>query len=140
MAAGRTDEFARERSRGRGAEYWRDVLARWGRSGLTQAEYCRRRGLSIGTFRWWRHALARRNGGHSQARVVRGRTRGSPEARFVAVRVRGADDGMPSTRQIIGSDSRIDLVLNGGRVLRIGRGFDREALLEIVRVLESGAC
>lgn len=132
MAAERTDEFARERSGGRGAKYWRDVFARWERSGLTQAEFCRRRGVSITRFRWWRYDLKRRSGVGDGDAVVGRRGRRSRKARFVAVHVREPKRLDP--------EGRIELVLKGGRVLRIGCGFDRELLVEVVQVLESGAC
>jgi hypothetical protein len=36
--------------------------------------------------------------------------------------------------------SPIELVLNGGRVLRVRPGFDADMLLELVRLLEEPAC
>jgi len=35
-------------------EYWQGHLRRWEQAGTTQAEYCRRHGLSVAAFRWWR--------------------------------------------------------------------------------------
>jgi hypothetical protein len=39
------------------AEYWRRLLEAWEQSGLSQAEFCRRRGVTVGTFSWWKHRL-----------------------------------------------------------------------------------
>ncbi len=36
------------------AKYWATQLASWERSGLTQAEYCRRRRIKAGSFAWWK--------------------------------------------------------------------------------------
>jgi hypothetical protein len=33
------------------------VVARWERSGLTQAAFARQCGMSVHTFTWWRHRL-----------------------------------------------------------------------------------
>jgi transposase-like protein len=40
----------------RGHEMQR-VVARWERSGLTQAAFARQCGMSVHTFAWWRHRL-----------------------------------------------------------------------------------
>ena len=37
--------------------YWRRWLGKWKRSGLTQAEFCRRHGLKAGNFGWWKRKL-----------------------------------------------------------------------------------
>ena len=39
------------------ARYWAAQLAAWERSGLTQAEYCRRRGIKAVNFAWWKRQL-----------------------------------------------------------------------------------
>ena len=39
---------------------WRDEVELWAKCGLTQAEFCRRRSLSVGAFRWWVRELKRR--------------------------------------------------------------------------------
>ncbi len=39
------------------ATYWATQLATWERSGLTQAEYCRRHRIKAGTFAWWKRRL-----------------------------------------------------------------------------------
>lgn len=47
------------------AEYWRRMMTAWESSGLTQAEFCRRRGLKAVTFGWWKRQLvgvSRRSG------------------------------------------------------------------------------
>jgi len=39
------------------AKYWQRMLRAWEGSGLTQAEFCRRRGLKAVTFAWWKRQL-----------------------------------------------------------------------------------
>lgn len=43
-------------------EFWKPHLAAWNGSGLSQAEYCRRHGLSIKSFAYWRRRLGRTEG------------------------------------------------------------------------------
>lgn len=43
-------------------EFWRPHLAAWNGSGLSQAAYCRRHGLSIKSFAYWRRRLRRTEG------------------------------------------------------------------------------
>ena len=40
-----------------GREAWRAHIDDWGRSGMSQREYCARRGLSLSTFTLWRRRL-----------------------------------------------------------------------------------
>lgn len=39
------------------AAYWQRLLAEWERSGLSQAEFCRRRRVKAVTFAWWKRRL-----------------------------------------------------------------------------------
>lgn len=39
------------------AAYWRRILGEWEASGLSQAEFCRRRGIKAVTFAWWKRRL-----------------------------------------------------------------------------------
>lgn len=39
------------------ANYWQRMVSTWESSGLTQAEFCGRRGLKSVTFGWWKRRL-----------------------------------------------------------------------------------
>lgn len=119
--------------RHRGGAFWRGVLAQWARSGLTQTEFCRRRGVSIATFRSWRYALARRE----RSAVRRRGTRTGADARFVRVHVARSAAATNVVSERAGS---IELILEGGRVVRVGRGFDGAVLVALLRVLRSVPC
>ena len=54
-------QAARARERAERERRWREHLAAWQRSGLNQAEYCRRRVLKPADFSWWKQELARRD-------------------------------------------------------------------------------
>ena len=94
--------------------YWRDLLARWGASGLPQSQFCRRRGIPVWKLAWWRKRLAAE--------------RVAPGSSFVPVQVVAP---LPA--------GELELVLRGGRVLRFGAGVDPARLSAIVAALEAGA-
>lgn len=39
------------------SNYWARLLGAWEKSGLSQAEFCRRRGVKAVTFAWWKRKL-----------------------------------------------------------------------------------
>ena len=52
-------ESSTESSRSK-ASYWRQHLTEWSGSGMSQAEYCRRSGISLSSFHYWKRRLDRR--------------------------------------------------------------------------------
>src|SRR6185312_6646475 len=89
--------------------YWRQVHARWKRSGLSVRAFCGAEGLNPMTFCWWRRELGRRD---------------QPQPSFLPVRVL-AENTEPST---VG----IEVVLANGRSVRVGAGFDPRTLVRVV--------
>ena len=125
------------------ARHWRGLVDAWAGSGLSQAEFCRRRSVKAVTFGWWKRRLkgARRptggfrgGGGGSKARghaeiVDRGR------AQFVEV-------AMPQTAPAGESTSAAapgcyEIALNCGRVIRLPHAFESAVVARLVTVLES---
>ncbi len=49
------------------SEYWRDQSEDWESSGLTQADFCAERGLSLPALRWWRWKLKREDSGSTSS-------------------------------------------------------------------------
>src|SRR5436853_2764732 len=86
---------------------WRRHLTAWAGSGLSQAAYCRREGLTANEFSWWKREVARRD---------RCAAKATPE--FVPVRV-ASPQTVPYT---------FELSLRGGRVLRFDGCVDPAAL------------
>ena len=104
----------------RGREMQR-VLGQCERSGLTMAEFARRRGISPHTLAWWRHRL------RVTATVRSERAAGDRPARFTEV----AFDRPSRVPGVV------EVVLRSGRVLRVPlAGADAEALRVLVRLLE----
>lgn len=70
------------------AEVWRKHLSAWKRSGLIQAAYCRRHGLTKQHFSWWKRRLEASGGAPPQARprrrLKRSASAGVPAASNVA--------------------------------------------------------
>ena len=95
--------------------YWRQVVARWERSGLGVPAFCRREGLNQATFYRWRWELKRRD---------------QPKPAFFPVRI-VADKPEPSS-------ASIEVVLANGRSVRVGAGFDPQTLVSVVELLEGG--
>lgn len=96
---------------------WRDLIERQRASGLSVAVFCRRDGVAASSFFAWKRRL--------------GSTPATPA--FVEATVAGTPPRPPTTR----SAGRIEVRLRGGRRVRVGRGFDRELLAEVVAALEA---
>lgn len=122
--------FVAERGPGRQARN----RARWGRhvaaqpgSGLSAAAYCRRHGLNPKSFYRWRRILA------EGARDSAGPGVPDDAARplFAEVRVSQAPPASPG----------VEVLLAGGRVIRVTPGFDAPTLCRVVSALEgNGSC
>jgi hypothetical protein len=109
MSTGKPRDLRKERE-------WRGWLARWQRSGLRVAAFCRRQGLDERRFHAWRRILARRD---------------SERAAFVPVEV--------LAESAVGGS--LEVVLARGRRLRVPPGFDVATLRQVLAVLEEGgAC
>jgi hypothetical protein len=103
------------------AKYWADRVAAWEQSGLSQLEFCRQQGLNGGTFAWWKRQLHRRAG---EAPKRRGRPPQS-SSRFVEVRLTGTSSG------------GYEVVLPGGRSIRVSSQFDPQILSRLIKAVES---
>jgi hypothetical protein len=123
--AKRADEFiARER-------HWRRLIAQQRRSGLSQAAFCRRRRILPGTFAWWTSELRRRDERRRRGGIRLGADNVKP---FIPVRVvarQSAAAGMSSTA--VG----FEIELRTGRRIRVAAEFNRDALRDLVLILDS---
>jgi hypothetical protein len=113
----------RDRDRRREAR-WRRILREHGRSGLSIREFCRRGKLTETAFYHWRRELERRQAEPKR----RGKTKPPLVPAFVPVRV---DE--PIATQAGG---RIEIELSGGRRVHVTAPVDRQALADVVAVLE----
>jgi hypothetical protein len=122
-------------------------------SGVSRAEFCRQRGLKAGTLSWWKHQLKLRDRRRGRLRVeepaalsARGAER-SPRrghrqqpaeprstVRLVPLTVRATAPGPAAV------DAWLEVVVAGGRLVRVPADFDRAVLLRLVETLESAPC
>jgi hypothetical protein len=111
-------------------EYWLGHLRRREQAGITQAEYCRRHGLSVTAFRWWRRKflgegrLATRDGGTADRRRT-------SDPGFVEI--------VTSMSPSPGTSNVYEIVLPNQRCLRLWGCFEADAVRTLVSVLE-GPC
>jgi len=121
--------------------HWQALLTAWRRSGLSQAEFCRRRDLAPGTFGWWKHTLAR------EADASRRTARPAPARAVVAptfVPVRVVPAPVPSPATPVGpsptADATLEIVLARGRLVRVRGAVTAPWLAAVVAALEAPAC
>jgi hypothetical protein len=107
------------------ARYWKQRLGEAARSGTSIREYCRRRRLKESQFYWWQHRL--QLGPREGSAVAPGAN--GQAASFALV----SEEGGPT-------DAGIELVLTGGRRLRIAKGVDEETLRTVLTALEPAGC
>src|SRR5216684_2730155 len=91
----------------------RRLISEQMRSGKSVAAFCREQKLRASHFYWWKKRL-----------------RENTAARFVEVQVAE----FPAD---IGGDSRIEVRLQNGRSLMVGRGFDAEHVRGLLAVVEA---
>lgn len=96
--------------------YWRLVLARWRRSGVSVRAFCRAEGVSEPSFYLWRWKLEPAD---------------HKKPAFLPVHVVTEEPNKFVTRGI-------EIVLTNGRCLRVGPGFDPHTLVTLVDLLEAG--
>lgn len=106
------------------ARFWRSAIREVAQSGVSVREFCRRRKLQESQFYWWQRRL-------SVTRQVpkRGKPRAAGPASFALV----SDE--PGA-----NDAGIELVLAGGRRLRIARGVDEATLRAVLAAVEPAGC
>jgi hypothetical protein len=92
---------------------WRRLISEQMRSGQSVAAFCRERKLRASHFYWWKKRL-----------------RENTTAKFVEVQVAGSPVNVPD-------DSRIEVRLQNGRSLMVGRGFDPEHVRGLPAVAEA---
>jgi transposase-like protein len=98
-------------------QFWRRILRQWQRSGLSVRAFCEQHDLSQPSFYAWRRTLADRD-----AHTVT----------FVPVAV--LPEPLPQLSE--SATAGLELLLAGGRVLRIGTAFDEPTLRRLLAVLE----
>ena len=109
------------------AKHWQRLVSAWEKSELSQAEFCRRRGIQAVNFGWWKSKLNGATGRRKQGRrrdSAAGRRRG--RAGFVEVALpRGvlpAGSAIPISSCT--SPAGYEIVLPDGSLIRLPGDFD----------------
>jgi hypothetical protein len=109
------------------AAFWRELIERRRRSGLSVAEICEQAGVSAPSFYQWQRKL------HGRRVVVhRGRPGRRPASRLVPVRIVA---GPPPGREEAGG--RLEVELPGEIRLRIPAGCDQGTLELVLNLLRN---
>ena len=107
------------------ARYWQQRLGEAARSGTSIREYCRRRRLKESQFYWW------------QRRLQLDR----PEGAGLRPDMKGQAASFALVSENAGAmDAGIELVLSGGRRLRVTKGVDEATLRTVLSALEPTTC
>jgi transposase len=109
---------------------WNALLNDFRRSGLTQAEFCRRRQVSLHSFR--KHLYQPR-----LSKPAPGDDRSAARADHHFLPVTILPDPIPS---ITASQSHLELVLSNGRRIAVAPGFDPQTLRRLIAVVEERPC
>jgi hypothetical protein len=123
--------------RDRGKErHWRRHVAAWRRSGWSVRAYCESEGLSEASFYAWRRVLRERESCDAASHPRSGEAADNSLTAVAAVSpfvpVRLVDEAA--------SSGGVEVVLRGGRVVRVAAGFAAQTLRAVVVALEELPC
>ena len=122
---------------------WRERMASQVESGLSVRAYCRAEGVGEARFHWWRRELRLRDvesAGPPEASRGNGASSDAPvRSAFVEVTpLEVGSDGVSVDGFALAPP--VEVVLVGGRVLRVRDGFAPETVSRLVSLLEAGSC
>jgi hypothetical protein len=106
------------------ARYWQAVIRDAARSGMSTRAFCRQRKLKECQFYWWQRRLKEKR---PSASTPRGPANGPVSFALVSDQPGAADAG-------------IELLLAGGRRLRIAKGVDEPTLRSVLAALGEPGC
>jgi hypothetical protein len=109
---------------------WNTIFHDFRRSGLTQAEFCRRRQISLCSFRYHFYQP-----GASRLASNDDRSPSSSGQHFLPVTI--LPDPTPT---ISAAQSHLELILPNGRRIAVASGFDSHTLRRLITVVEEHPC
>jgi hypothetical protein len=105
---------------------WRPVLEEWRRSGLEARDFCRDRRLAVSALKHWKKEIQARDQRRSAQRAAKEASRQS--MRLLPVRI---VESQPAA-----APGALEIVLRGGRLVRLLGDFDPAMLRKLVLALE----
>jgi transposase len=122
--------------------YWAEIVRQYRQAGLSQAEFCRRNGVSRSALKNWLYKAPYRQAVEQELRpptapdaVPKPRRR---TARFVPVALAGdsvSTDPVPRASEPTAALA-LEVRLGSGRAIAVAPGFDPETLRRLVALLE----
>jgi hypothetical protein len=109
---------------------WNAILSDFRRSGLTQADFCRQRNISLASFRYHFYKPLSPKPAPSVAH-----SSANPDHHFLPVTI--LPDPILS---ITASQPHLELVLSNGRRIVVAPGFDTQTLRRLIAVVEERPC
>ena len=122
------------RSKSETERFYRRLIAEQERSGSTARAFAEARGIPPGTLSFWRYELKRRDQARAEVALAR------PVPSFLLVSVAESCPSAPAPASSTSAPERAEgyeVVLGGGRVLRLPRDFDDSRVAALVRAVAS---
>jgi hypothetical protein len=116
-----------------GTASWPNLIAQWRLSGLTQAEFCSRRGLSLPTFRY--HLYKPSHGSGPPGPPGEAATNGTPLFLPVVCPLPPQPGGL-----LAAPATAIEVILSDGLRIAVTPGFDPQTLRCVVDALRRPSC
>ena len=113
-------------------DWWRRFIGDWPGSGLTQAEYCRRHGVRLGSFSWWRFRVRQERDSVTPKR--------DGVSGFLPVRIVPPAANKSTSLPASSSAAPVEIVLSGDRLVRVYPESDLSFVRRVVEALESPSC
>ncbi len=114
--------------------YWREVLGRHGKGGLSVRSFCRTEGLKESAFYFWKRTISERDGERKgrgkSVKAARSKRRSKSPAATTAT-------FMPLA--VVGETSRLEIVLPDGWQVRVTDGVKAQTLCDVVAALRQPA-
>ena len=120
-------------------EYWRALVDAHRRSGLSQAAFCRRRGIPTGTLSFWKWKLAREAGAR---RPADGPARPAGPPTFVPIQIAASPPprvGVEARAAPVW-DGEVEIALDRGPLVRVRGRVDEAGLALVLRAVEALGC
>jgi hypothetical protein len=117
------------------AIYWQRLLTDWERSGLSQAEFCRRRRVKAVTFAWWKRRLRETQGPDAQRQARKSRRAKHAGFVEVALPVGPSAAGALRPAAMLSVSGGYELVLPGVARLHLPVDFDPERVARLLRAI-----
>jgi hypothetical protein len=136
MAMSDAERIAAKHRRQQREAYWRNIFVEQQASGLTHADFCRRRSISRAQYFWWKREIASRSRAAGMRRWGQDAS-AKPMAltrSLVPVRVVRSVGAERSAAVPVGAV--YEIVLTNQRRLRLSEAFDEVSVARLVSVLD----